>query len=65
MNIVNECPDISDDWRGNLTQTSALLGLSTQTVRRAADRGDIRYIVGKNNRRQFYGKEVKRYWSTF
>ena len=69
MNLVTTCPDIADDWKGNLTQTSAVLGLSEQTIRRAANKGrrngGIDWTVGKNGRKVFTGKEVKRYWKSY
>lgn len=69
MNLVNECPDIPDDWKGGVHDVAKVLGLSTQTIRRAANKvgepGGIYWVPGKNGRKMFLGKEVKRYWRTF
>lgn len=68
MNLVTECPDISDGWKGNITEVCRILGLDYKTVSRAADKGKrnggLDWIPGRNGRRMFTGKEVKRFWRT-
>lgn len=69
MNLVNICPDIPDNWKGGITAVSKVLGLSDQTIRRAAALGKryggIDWIPGKNGRKMFTGKEVKRFWHSY
>lgn len=66
MNLVNTCPDIPDGWKGGVTDVARVLGLHAETIRRAAVKGrkngGIDWIPGKNGRKIFCGKEVKRYW---
>lgn len=68
MNLVSTCPNIPDNWKGGVTEVSKLLGLCTQTIRRQANKGrrngGIDWKPGKNGRKVFTGKEVKRYWNT-
>lgn len=69
MNIVNTCPEIPDNWKGGVGKVSEVLGLSTETIRRAAAKGSrnggLDWIPGKNGRKQFTGKEVKRFWHSY
>ena len=69
MNLVKECPAIADSWKGGVTDVSRILGLSVETIRRAANKGRLNggldWIPGKNGRKRFSGKEVKRYWRSF
>lgn len=69
MNLITTCPDIPDNWKGNLTQVSLILGLSPETIRRAANKGrrngGIDWYPGRNGRKVFTGKEVKRFWLSY
>lgn len=69
MNLVTECPDISDGWKGGVGKVAEVLGLSRITISRAADKGrrngGIDWIPGRNGRRMFTGKEVKRFWRSY
>ena len=69
MNLVKECPDISDNWKGGVNEVCKILGLSREKIRLDAIKGKrnggIDWYPGKNGRKQFLGKEVKRYWKSF
>lgn len=66
MSLVNVCPDIPDNWKGGVTDAGRVLGVSSETIRRAANKGrrngGMDWIVGRNGRKQFSGKEIKRFW---
>lgn len=66
MSLVNICPDISDNWKGGVCDVARVLGLSENTIRLATFKdirdGGLRFGVGKNGRKKFSGKEVKRFW---
>lgn len=73
MNLTRVCPDIPDDWKGGLSDVCKVLGLpnkpmSRETIRKYAALGKrfggLDYLPGKNGRRVFLGKEVKRFWKT-
>lgn len=34
MNLRKTCPDIPDDWKGGISETSRLLGIDRKTVRK-------------------------------
>ncbi len=67
--MVTECPQISDNWRGGVIAVAKILGLSREKIRLDAilgkSGGGIDWIPGKNGRKQFLGKEVKRYWRSY
>jgi hypothetical protein len=74
MNLRNTCPDIPDNWKGGISQVCRILGmpgkpLSRDTLRKYAEQGrrygGINWIPGKNGRKLFSGKEVKRFWNSF
>lgn len=65
MSITSECPTVSDSWRGGVAKTARLLGVSQETIRRACLDGRLRFGVGRNGRKIFHGKEVKRFWRTY
>lgn len=69
MNLVNICPDIPDNWRGGISDVSKVLGLSMATISRAANKGRLNggldWFPGKNGRKRFTGKEVKRFWRSY
>ncbi len=69
MSLVNICPDIPDNWRGGVMDVSKVLGLSRESIRKAAilgkSDGGIDWIPGKNGRKWFTGKEVKRFWRSY
>lgn len=71
MNLAKTCPDIPDNWRGNITDTCKILGedkpLSRNTIRKyikSGKDGGIRCMISSNGRILFSGKEVKRFWHT-
>lgn len=67
--MVTECPEISDNWRGGVVAAARVLGLSREKIRQASAlgrrNGGIDWVPGKNGRKQFLGKEVKRYWRSY
>ena len=74
MNLTNTCPDIPDNWKGGMSDVCRILGttgkpISRNMLRKYAElgrkNGGIDWIPGKNGRRQFCGKEVKRFWFSF
>jgi len=65
MNLVNVCPDIPDNWRGGMSDTSRLLGLSWKTLDRYVRLGYIRCQTSASGRKQFSGREIKRFWREF
>lgn len=69
MNLVTTCPDIPDNWKGGVNKVAEVLGLDRSTIWKAALKGKrfggIDWTLGKNGRKQFSGKEVKRYWKSF
>ncbi|MGV8133748.1 MAG: helix-turn-helix domain-containing protein [Mangrovibacterium sp.] len=61
--IIATEPQCIDSARYNTNETAKILGLHINTVRRHADEGLIRFGIRKaNNRRFFFGHEIKRYW---
>lgn len=64
--MVNVCPDIPDDWSGGRTATAKILGIDPKTlddrVARGPRNGGIGYSVGKNGKKKFSGREIKRFW---
>ncbi len=68
MNLVKTCPDIPDDWKGGMSDTCKLLGISWKTLDKYAKldnrRGGIRWKP-RNGRRLFSGREIKRFWNDF
>lgn len=70
MSLVNICPDIPDDWRGNRADTARVLGIDPKTL-------DTKAILGKRNGgidwhpnksgrgKIFTGKEIKRFWREY
>ena len=68
MNLVNVCPEIPDDWRGNRADTARILGIDPKTL-------DVKASLGKRNRgidwvpgkrgKIFIGKEIKRFWREY
>lgn len=69
MNMVNVCPDIPDDWRGGISDVAKVLGLSRDTVAKYAKlgrrNGGIDWKPSKSGRKQFTGREVKRFWREY
>lgn len=69
MNLVTECPDIPDNWKGGVSEVCKILGLDRNTIRKAALKGKsfggLDWTLGKNGRKQFSGKEVKRFWRSY
>lgn len=67
--MVTECPKISDTWKGGVMEVARILGVSDQTIRRLVAKGKscggLDFKVGKNGRKQFTGREVKRYWKSY
>ena len=69
MNLVTECPDIPDSWKGGVNRVAEILGLDRSTIRKAAEKGKnfggLDWKLGKNGRKVFTGKEVKRFWRSY
>ena len=68
MNLVNTCPDVPDNWRGNRADVIRLLGISPKTLdtyaRRGRQGGGLDWLPGKRGK-VFIGKEVKRFWREY
>lgn len=70
MNIRNTCPDIPDNWKGNIAETCRILGngkpISADTLRKYARKGrrngGLEYTLSASGKMIFHGKEVKRFW---
>jgi len=69
MNLVKVCPDIPDDWKGGMSDTCKLLGISWKMLDKYArlgkEGGGIEWLLAKSGRRQFVGREIKRFWREF
>lgn len=69
MNLVNVCPDIPDTWKGGMSATARVLGIDRDTLRKYANfgrrGGGIDWRPSKSGRKQFLGREVKRFWREF
>jgi len=69
MNLVNVCPDIPDNWKGGMSDVCVLLGITWKTLDKYAKlgkgRGGIDWKPSKNGRKQFSGREIKRFWNEF
>lgn len=71
MNLTPTCPDIPDSWRGNASQACRVLGgdrpISRSTlakwVKMSPREGGIKTFVGKDGKRYFSGRELKRFWN--
>lgn len=69
MKMAKVCPDIPDGWKGGVTDVARLLGVCPETVAKYAKlgrhNGGIDSKPGKSGRKQFTGREVKRFWREF
>lgn len=70
MNLVNECPDVSDNWKGGIPDVARLLGLNRKTIIKYAELGKRGggldwHVSRSSGRKLFSGKEVKRFWREF
>lgn len=75
MNLAKTCPDIPDNWRGNIADTCRVLGgekpLSRDTLKKYALLGrreggiDWKPKRGLKSGMTFSGKEVKRFWMNY
>lgn len=75
MNLTKTCPDIPDNWRGNITDTCKVLGdnkpLDRGTLKKYAMLGkrhggiDWRPKLGGKQGMIFTGKEIKRFWHSY
>ena len=70
MTLVNQCPDIPDNWRGGITDAARLLGLHPDTLRKYARIGrrkgglDAKPKTSGKRGYVFSGKELKRFWNS-
>ncbi len=68
MNLVNECPSISDAWRGGRAETARVLGIGVRTLDRKTKLGKrfggIDCLLGKRGK-IYTGKEIKRFWKAY
>lgn len=56
-------PNVSDTGRYSITETSRILEVSSETIRRHTKGGMINCKFSKVNGRRFYtGTEIKKYW---
>lgn len=66
MNLVNVCPDIPDNWKGGMSAAAKVLGLCENSLRKYAmlgrRGGGIDWKPSKSGRKQFSGREIKRFW---
>lgn len=67
MNLRNTCPDIPDDWKGGISETSRLLGIDRKTVRKYTLRLRARCMVNAApdsaaGRIRISGAEAKMIW---
>ncbi len=62
MNLVKTCPDIPDDWKGGMSDVCRLLGISWKTLDRYVKLGNIKCRTSESDRKQFTGREIKRFW---
>lgn len=66
MSPENSCPDIPDTWKGGRSATAKILGIDPKTLDKYSllgkKNGGIDWSLGKTGRKQFSGKEVKRFW---
>ena len=70
MNLVCVCPEIPDNWKGGITATAQVLGLSRDTIMKYAAlgkrNGGIDWTISRvSGRKQFSGREVKRFWREY
>lgn len=73
MNLSKTCPEIPDNWKGNIADTCRVLGgekpISDDTLRKYAKmgkrHGGIDFGVSKRGKMVFTGKEIKRFWNEF
>lgn len=57
-------PNISDTAKYNSKQTSVILGIHPNTLRKYADAGCIKFSVSPlNGRRLFKGSDIKKFWN--
>lgn len=66
MNLRKTKPDISDDWKGGITDVCRILGderpLSSKTVRKYIRLAGVKPQIGTNGRMLLTGKDVKHLW---
>lgn len=57
-------PKVADGAKFNSKQTSVILCIHPNTLRKYADAGCIRYTVSPlNGRRLFKGADIKKFWN--
>jgi len=60
MNLVNVCPDISDNWKGGMSDVCRILGINWKTLDRYVKMGKVNATADIKGHRKFSGKEIKR-----
>lgn len=78
MNLRNECPQVSDSWRGGVLDTCRVLGeegrpLNPKTLAKYVKLGRanggldcVKSRSGSTKRKMvFTGKEIKRFWRSY
>ena len=61
--MINEEPNIKDNSRYSISETAEILGVHRRTILRHTEAGYIKCGYYRTNQRKFYfGKEIKRYW---
>lgn len=61
--MVSNYPNLPENARFSIRETSELLGIHRDTLRKYSDEGIIKYGVRRTNMRKFYlGSEINRCW---
>ena len=61
--MISDRPDVIAGSRYSVTAAAAKLGISRSTLYRATKSGDMPFVLRRNGRKVFYGKDIVAFWS--
>lgn len=64
MTLIHTEPQIPDRSKYSIGNAAKLLGISRQTLLNHTEKCLVKCGNSRNNRKFYYGSELKRYWRT-
>lgn len=61
--MTSDRPQVINDSRYSVKTAATKLGVSRSTIYRAALLGYIPFVLGRNGRKVFYGRDLVAFWS--
>ena len=61
--MTSDRPQVINDSRYSVKTAATKLGVSRSTIYRAALSGCIPFVLGRNGRKIFYGRDLVAFWS--